>query len=192
MDWLKTRTPVFIQKIFKKIFFVFCIYHLFVMVVMPNSSSILGRQWGNYFAPYANLIGMNGTWEFFSPEPPHPLYFDYKVYFENDIGEDLKPSEEGFFPEWKIDRTLDPNHIRLKNAVRFFAINRKAVEQSFVHWLCRKHEGATRVRIEEILEPVEQLDNVAQANQQEVEDKQKKISIESSCHEDQNFAEEAT
>lgn len=158
MNWFKDKTHSSFHKVVRGFFFAFCVYHVVVMIIMPNSGSILGRRVGNYFAPYANLIGMNGSWEFFSPDPPHPLYFDYKVYYENDVGVELKPSENGFFPDWKISRTLHPNHIRLKNAVRFFSMNKKAVEQSFVQWLCRKHEGANRVRIEEILMPVAQLD----------------------------------
>lgn len=147
--------------IVKKLFIVFCIYHFIVMIIMPNSTSIVGRKAGVFFAPYANLIGLNGTWEFFSPDPPQPLFFDYHVYFENSNGEEIKPAVRAFFPEWKIERTLHPNHIRMKNAVRFFAINQKAVEEAFVGWLCRKYKGATRVKIKEILEPVESLDRLS-------------------------------
>lgn len=155
--------------LFKKVFIVFCIYHSVVMVMMPNSASIVGRKAGSYFAPYANLIGLNGTWEFFSPDPPQPLFFDYRIYFENSNGEEVKPTIQAYFPEWKIDRTLHPNHIRLKNTVRFFALNQKAMEGAFVSWLCRRYQGATRVKINEIMEPVETIDKLSLNNNEEIE-----------------------
>jgi hypothetical protein len=176
--------------ILKKSFVIFCVYHFVVMVMMPNSASIVGRKAGRYFAPYANLIGLNGTWEFFSPDPPQPLFFDYRVYFENSNGEEVKPSVKAYFPEWKIDRTLHPNRIRMKNAVRFFALNQKAVEVAFVGWLCRKYEGATRVNINEIMEPVETLDRLSINQVDDIErapadedSRRQMIKIESYCGE---------
>jgi hypothetical protein len=155
--------------IIKKIFIIFCIYHAAVMLMMPNSASIVGRKAGTYFAPYANLIGLNGTWEFFSPDPPQPLFFDYRVYFEDSNGDEIKPRVQAFFPEWKTSRTLHPNHIRMKNTVRFFALNQKALEVAFVGWLCRKYQGATRVKINEIMEPVETIDKLSLGLTEEVE-----------------------
>lgn len=145
----------------KKFFILFCLYHCAVMLMMPNSASIVGRKAGYAFTPYANLIGLNGTWEFFSPDPPQPLFFDYRIYFEDENGNEAKPEVHAYFPEWKIDRTLHPNNIRLKNTVRFFALNPKAIEEAFSQWLCRKHPGATRVRINEIMEPVENIDKLS-------------------------------
>jgi hypothetical protein len=180
------------QWIAKKLFILFCLYHCAVMLMMPNSASIVGRKAGNSFTPYANFIGLNGTWEFFSPEPPQPLFFDYRVYFEDENGFEKRPEVHSYFPEWKIERTMHPNNIRLKNTVRFFALNQKAIEESFSAWLCRKHEGANRVRINQILEPVENIDklslrltdNVERTLASQDESEQQVIKVETYCRGD--------
>lgn len=167
----------------RNILTLFLLYHLAVIILMPNSSSILGRRWGNLIAPYANMLGMHATWEFFSPDPPHPFYFDYSVYFETSEGEEKKPPVDGFFPEWRTERTLHPNKIRLKNAVRFFALSRESVEQAFIGYLCRKYPDANRVKVRQVTEVVPPLEQAKMRDWIPEENRMEGNNIEASCSE---------
>lgn len=146
------------QKWIRHLLTIFLIYHVIVILLMPNSSSILGRRWGSLIAPYANTLGMNATWEFFSPDPPQPFYFDYTVYFEDAEGKEFGEPIDGYFPEWRTERTIHPNKIRLKNAVRFFALTSASVQKAFIGYLCRKYPEAYRVRVRQIMEMVPPLE----------------------------------
>ena len=170
-------------KLARGLFSLFIIYHLVVIVLMPNSGSILGRRWGNLIAPYANIVGMNATWEFFSPDPPHPFYFDYSVYFETEDGDEKRPPIDGYFPEWRTEQTLHPNKIRLKNAVRFFALTRTSVEQAFIGYLCRQYPDANRVKVRQVTEVVPPLEKAKMKAWSLEENRMEGYPIEASCSE---------
>lgn len=161
----------------------FLLYHVVVIVLMPNAGSILGRRWGHYIAPYANTLGMNATWEFFSPDPPQPFYFDYSVYFETEEGDEKREPIDGYFPDWRTERTLHPNKIRLKNAVRFFALTRASVEQAFIGYLCRKYPEANRVRVRQMLELVPPLEKARLGEWSLEDNRTEALPIDASCSE---------
>jgi hypothetical protein len=165
------------------LFTLFLLYHLAVIVLMPNSGSILGRRWGDLIAPYANTLGMNATWEFFSPDPPQAFYFDYSVYFETEDGEEKRAPVEGFFPEWRTERTLHPNKIRLKNAVRFFALTRTSVEQAFIGYLCRQYPEANRVRVRQVTELVPPLEKARMIDWSLEHNRMEAYPVEANCSE---------
>jgi hypothetical protein len=161
----------------------FLIYHVAVIVLMPNSSSILGRRWGFLIAPYANTLGMNATWEFFSPDPPQPFYFDYTVYFETEDGEEKRPPIDAFFPEWRTERTIHPNKIRLKNAVRFFALSPQSVEQAFIGYLCRQYPEANRVKVRQVVEMIPPLEKAKFRDWVNEDNRLEAMPVEASCNE---------
>ncbi len=128
---------------------------------MPMISSILGRRLGKYITPYTNTIGLNPSWEFFSPDPPAPLYFEYTLYFENDNGDEVSPSIEGVFPEGGLEFTNNPNKIRLKTSVRLLAMSQGKADSIFISYLCRQYPKATRVYLKPIIEllpPIEKVE----------------------------------
>jgi hypothetical protein len=171
------------QKWLRPLFTLFLFYHLFVIVLMPNAGSILGRRWGHWVAPYANTLGMNATWEFFSPDPPQPFYFDYSVYFEDEQGEEKQVPVDGYFPEWRTERTLHPNKIRLKNAVRFFALTRKSVEQAFIGYLCRLYPEANRVKVRQVVEVVPNLEKAKLSDWSLDDNRVEGYPVEAACSE---------
>lgn len=127
---------------------------------MPLISSIIGRRIGPYVIPYANILGLNATWEFFSPDPPAPLYFDYTIYFEDEEGNEVAPSIDGTFPEGGLEFTNNPNKIRLKTSVRLLAMSQGKTDSIFISYLCRQHPKATRVYLKpviELLPPIEKV-----------------------------------
>ncbi|MGE3759713.1 MAG: hypothetical protein AB7H97_18245, partial [Pseudobdellovibrionaceae bacterium] len=79
------------MKSFSKVLIsVWLVYHMATIILMPNGTSIVGRKYQHLFLNYANSISLNTTWNFFSPDPAHTIYLEYVVFFENDLGEEIK------------------------------------------------------------------------------------------------------
>lgn len=127
---------------------------------MPNSGSLIGRELSPIFVPYANFLGMNQSWEFFSPDPPTPFYFNYSVHFEDSNGSEIQPSILSYFPEWRTQPTNHPNKIRLKTTVRFLALRPDTTGNAFALYLCRKYPLANRVVVQSTFEFVPPLEKV--------------------------------
>src|SRR3954467_1869488 len=68
-----------LTSILKLVFSLFLLYHLAVIVIMPNPSSLLGRKYSRYLTDYANSLGLNTTWQFFSPGPAPVFYLEYTI-----------------------------------------------------------------------------------------------------------------
>ena len=134
------------------------VYHIVTMVVLANGSSYLGRHLGGVLVPYANALGMNATWNFFSPDPAHTMFFRYKVLFEDQDGNEIKESEEGYLPPEKGNVVMDSSKRRLLYAMRFLLLDSSRMRQLMAPWLCRQHPGASRVSIHYILQNLPSLD----------------------------------
>ena len=136
-------------------------YFVGMMVILGNGSSFLGRYFENIFNPVANTIGLNTTWNFFSPDPAHIMYIKYFIFFEDEFGQTLKEPIEGTYPE-KISQSEDfkLNKKRESYAMRFMAVDRQRLEMFFAPWLCRKHKGASKIQAELIVQRIPSLDQV--------------------------------
>ena len=133
-------------------------YHVFCIVVLPNGSSFLGRYFENYILGYSNSIGINSTWNFYSPDPANTMYFSYTVHFENDQGEDLKPSVQEFLPPEKDQIVTDSSKRRLLYAMRYLALDPHRLQVLMAPWICREFAGASRISINHVIERIPILD----------------------------------
>jgi len=131
-----------------------------MMIVMGNGSSFLGRYLGKYYFPLANTIGVNTTWNFFSPDPAHIMYFRYYVYYEDSYGNQLKDPEELYYPEQKDGSNFAMNIRRQNYMMRFMAIDPSRIQNYFAPWICKQHPGATRVQFTLIIDHIPPLDKV--------------------------------
>lgn len=163
------------------------LYHLFVIVVMPNAHSYMGRVFSSYLTPYANGFGFSSGWNFFSPNPAQTLYIRYLIYFTDENGDSEKESIEGFFPAEKNQGTFDPRLRRELYSMHFLLRDPHRLESLFVPYLCRTHPGATVVRIEFVNQTIPPLDQVVTLKQESVTDLSKQIEFikqEYSCHDE--------
>jgi len=126
---------------------VWAVYHLACIVILPNGVSFLGRTFEAYILPYANQVGANNSWNFFSPDPAHTMYFEYNLYFENENGEEIKEPVQGFIPPEKTAIVLNTSERRKLYAMRFLLMNPARIEELVAPWLCRTHPGASRLSI---------------------------------------------
>ncbi len=139
---------------------VWIVYNIITMVVMPNAGSFLGRKYGHYIAPYANIVGLNASWNFFSPDPAQTIYLKYFIEFLNSDGDSVQDPIVGYFPQEKNKAVMDVNRRRELYVMRFMIIGPNRLQNLFGPWLCRQYPNATSVHIEQMAETVASLDEV--------------------------------
>lgn len=156
------------KRIFKIILSVWIVYNIIVLLLMPNIGSYIGRLNSKFVAPYANIVGLNAGWNFFSPDPAHTMYIRYTLHFENEAGDSLRDPEEGYFPPQRDRRISNELDKRVQYAMRFMLIEPKRIKVFLGPWLCRQNPEASLVSIEAVIETVPFLDNVVMQSQSEV------------------------
>lgn len=134
----------------------FILYHMTVVLVLPNPSSIWSRKLSRFLTPYANQLSINTSWDFFSPTPAPTMYFEYQI----DRGGDIHglDSTTYYFPEFGSKGSYNPNANRLLYAMRFFILDPARVDRYFLPWLCRQHPQAEMIYLQHIIEPVENME----------------------------------
>lgn len=143
------------------------VYNIFTMMVMPNVGSFWGRSAFIYIAPYANTVGLNGSWSFFSPDPPtHTMYLRYFVSYLNENGEEAREPVEGYFPEEKDQRITSPFRQREFYVMHFMSLKAKYLRVLMGPWLCRKYPGASNVDMTYVAEKIPNLDQAVASKSQ--------------------------
>lgn len=137
------------------------IYFVSMMIVLGNGSSFLGRSLGHFFTPIANLVGLNTTWNFFSPDPAHTMYLRYVVHFEDEYGNPKQESFVSLFPPEETNGDLRVHVRRMAYAMRFFSASTERLQKYFVPWVCKQHSGATRVQTEILFNRIPSLEVAA-------------------------------
>ncbi len=147
-----------LSRLLRFILSVFLLYHLAVILVMPNPGSLLGRKYSRYLADYANTLGINTTWQFFSPGPAPVFYLEYDVE-----SADLDAESPSFqFPQKRRASFYDDLYNRTLYSMRFFVLAPpETFERFFVRWLCRKHPEAESLSIRTVGEPVANIERAS-------------------------------
>ncbi len=148
---------------------IFLAYHLMVILILPNSGSYLGRKTEKLITPYANILGLNTSWNFFSPDPAHTMFLKYRVWFNDLDSKEEKEPIEGFLPPEKEKIVLDSSERRFLYAMRFLILDTDRMKSILGPWLCRQHPGAVLVKMEHILEPIPILDRAELGESREIE-----------------------
>lgn len=143
------------------VFSLWIVYHLFVIVAMANSSSYMVRYFGKTIVPYASTLGMNTTWNFFSPDPAHTMYLKFTVYYPDVEGETPKEPLEIFMPSAKGEGVWDQGDKRQLYAMRYMVVYPQRIEGVLGPYMCKHYPGAEVVHIEHIIEPIPSLDQAA-------------------------------
>lgn len=146
----------------KKFVLVFIFFYFSAMMItLGNGSSFVGRYFEPFFNPVANSIGLNTTWNFFSPDPAHTMYLKYFVFFEDALGHALQEPIEGYYPPSR-DRAEDFSLDKKRDAyaMRFVAMDPVRLQSFFTPWICRKYPGASQLQIELIVNRIPALDKV--------------------------------
>ena len=131
---------VFLKKTVKSLLIVAVLIHCFIALLIANPSSFAIRRWP-WIARYASQLGFNTSWNFFSPDPAHPMFFHFRVYFAD---EEQLPIE-GYWPPFKEQIITASSLRRTMYAMRYFVVSGASSTELFSSWLCRLYPGAFKV-----------------------------------------------
>lgn len=171
-----------VKLLFKALLSLWIVYNIFVMLVMPNVGAYFGRVTANVVTPYANTVGLNAGWNFFSPEPAHPMYLKYTVYYpesenlEGETSQEEREPVEGFFPVQNDKRNI-PNitHKREWALMRYMVLDAKRLRLLMGPWLCRQYPGAASIDMEHVIETIPFLDQAVRFQEESVKDLSKEV-----------------
>jgi len=155
---------------FKVLLSVWLVFHVIVLVVMPNGASIMGRRLGPLIGPYGAMLGLNTAWNFFSPDPAHTMYLKFTVSYEDADGKSLKEAEEIFMPPEKDQGVWSLSKRRELYAMRYMILDPRRVDAVLGPWLCRTKAGATSIHIDHVINSVPTLDEANLFSDQKVGD----------------------
>ena len=67
MKWVKAGLSLFL------------VFHLFCVLLVPNSDNYMGEFFLKVTQPYLFFLELTNTWNFFAPNPEPPIYIDYQL-----------------------------------------------------------------------------------------------------------------
>lgn len=139
---------------FRVLFSCWLLFHVFVIVVMPNGLSYPGRFFGPIIYPYAAAVGLNVSWNFFSPDPAHTMYLRFTLFGddENEEPRVISMPEEQDQGVWDLGRRRD------LYSMRYFLLDPRRIQAVLGPWLCRHHAPASFVRIEHVVNSIPSLE----------------------------------
>lgn len=137
----------------------FLVYHLSTILLMPNSSSLLGRKTSWLFLSYANTMNFNTTWQFFSPGPSPTFYLEYEVEMPGDRESISAPL---MYPPQRKGLVWDDAWNRRLFGMRFFALTDNQLERFFIPYLCRENPGAEAISSRGVVEKVEDIERAGE------------------------------
>lgn len=131
-------------------------FHLVVVTVLANSGSFLSRQLQSWILPYGNQFGFNSTWNFFSPDPAHTMYIQYKLYENEDSDQ---PLLTGFIPEGKNKISVNSAERRTLYFARYLLLDPARIDKFLLPWLCQINKSAHSLEIKNVTETIPYLDS---------------------------------
>lgn len=125
---------------------VFICFHIATMILVANPSSLLSRMAPHFMISYASTLGLNTTWQFFSPNPMGERYLEYEIHTENEPAFD----DEQYYHYWppKAESGMArENRNRAFYHSLFSTLNSNNIEEIFIPWACRRHPEALSISI---------------------------------------------
>ncbi len=122
------------------------------ILLLPNYGSFLGRQYLSAFAQWGNLLVLNTSWNFFSPDPAHIMYFEYQ-YTNLDASQ-----SRGVFPPEGVMGTRDLRHRRDLYMMRYLALDPARIQNLLGPWLCRQNPQANDMHLTHYVKLIKPLE----------------------------------
>jgi hypothetical protein len=136
---------------------VFIVFHLFCVMLAPNSMTYLGTRAQSVVGPYLTFLELASTWGFFAPDPgPPPVYIEYEA-----IGEDGVVVKTGTWPDKAPTFFLRERHNRRIAVARFLMSDPRRIEKMLGPYYCGRIPEARSVRFWRVIEGMPNLHDVA-------------------------------
>ena len=129
----------------------FLVYHLIAVVLLPNPYSVVGRVFTPLFTTYASTLGMNTTWQFFSPNPMPHRYLSY-TFSSSETAEEADKVIEGededhYWPPRDRSQIWRENYNRQVYHSVVTTVLRDKTPTHLIPWLCQRHPGAVSISL---------------------------------------------
>lgn len=125
----------------------FIVFHLLAVLVLPNPNSILYRRLP-ILVEYGNLLAINTTWRFFSPNPLIKTV-EYETYEYDDFYDVIK-SESHLFPESVSGVGGREAFNRTMNYAMIASSRADWAQELLGPLLCKKHPNADEIAIYQV------------------------------------------
>jgi hypothetical protein len=120
----------------------FLIFHLFGILVAPNSSSYLFAVVSPIYKPYLDFLGIGNGWAFLAPKPVFPsAYFEHVAQFSDGR------TSRGRFPEEKNESIFRDRHNRRMSIASYMSTSESNWQNMYVHYVCGQNQGATEIKL---------------------------------------------
>ncbi len=134
-------------RVLKAVLSVFLVYHFLAIFILPMGKGLLIRELGRHFYTYANVFGLNTSWQFFSPGPSPIFYLEYSFTYP-EVGEDsFEMSEPQLLPEKRSGFGVSDFYSRRLYSMRFLSLDDGRLEKYLAPWLCRQDLRAETVTV---------------------------------------------
>lgn len=145
------------RKVFRLILSIFIVFHLFAILLAPNSQTYLGIQAAFFVQPYVNFLGLASQWGFFAPDPgPPPVFIEYELFGDNGSSLGTKT-----WPEKKSSFWLRERQNRRIAVARFLVASNERTEKMMGPYLCSQHREARSVKLWRVVGTIPNLHEVA-------------------------------
>ena len=128
----------------KIVFSFWIIYHLMGILIMPSVQSIIVKEKGWIFRPYLNQIGLNTTWNLFSPDPATAMFMKVKLIPKDEA----QPELDLLLPTFADEINWDPTKRRALYMMRYVLLDEDKAHTYLIPWYCRNYPGTKEVYVE--------------------------------------------
>jgi hypothetical protein len=133
------------------------VFHLFAVLLAPNSQNYLGSRAAPLINPYISFFEIASQWGFFAPDPgPPPIFVEYEL-----VGAEGNATGSGTWPERKDPYFLRERQNRRIAVTRFAMAGPQRIERTLGPYFCRKHPEAKSVRLWTVVDEIPNLHDVA-------------------------------
>lgn len=113
------------------------------MFVLANPEGLLYRKLSPVYTTYGNLIGLNTTWRFFSPNPILDR-IEYEAIGYDESGA-VSYQVTRTFPDRNFDVHSRESFNRMMNLAAVYAAKEELSDNYLAPWLCRRHPKADEI-----------------------------------------------
>lgn len=136
---------------------VFIVYHMFCVLLAPNSQTYLGGRAKFLVNPYVSFFELASQWGFFAPDPgPPPVFVEYEA-----VADGGEPIATGSWPEKKDPFFIRERQNRRIAVARFLMAGEGRIEKTFGPYYCRQYPKARSVRLWRTVQGMANLHDVA-------------------------------
>jgi hypothetical protein len=140
---------------------VFILFHLFCILLAPNSDNYTGFRFGKLIQPYVFFLELTNNWNFFAPNPEPPIYVEYEL-----VDPDGQGYKQGMWPEEKDPFFLRDRQTRRISSADFMVNTEMHAEKMMVPYLCNLTPRPHSIRLWRVMRTVPSPQDVESGKRQ--------------------------